>query len=162
EKFQAITGSGPNKGGGRLSELENRLIDMSFDRLSGGGDDEDGDSGDPMGSAVKLAIKEVAPIAKENVSKPLDQEAATNGGRPTRKEAVERIKVEAAQAAARKVQEDLALQGLQLASTTDGRLVALPAPKGQQKPVVTPRQPGSRVVSETRTSGGVVKKVAVE
>lgn len=164
-KLQAVTGTAPGKtGSGRLSALEEKLIDMSFDRLTGGegggGDDDDGL--DPFESAVKLAIKEFAPIAKTYVDKKMEHENQASGGQPVPKEVIQKIQVEAAQAAARKVQEDLAQQGYQLAQAADGRLVALPIAKGAAKPTVPPRSAGTRVVSETRTQGGVVKKIAIQ
>jgi hypothetical protein len=157
-KLNAITGGGPNKGRG-LSQLEEKLIDMSFERLTGGGDDEGG--GDGEDDVAKLAIKEFAPIAKTFVEKKMNEAEAASGGSPLTPEQLKKIQLEAAQAAAKKVQEDLALQGLGLATGQDGRLIAVHIQKST-KPVVTPRQLGSRVVSETRTSGGVVKKVAIE
>lgn len=163
EKLQTITGGGQSKsvGSGRLSELENRLIDMSFDRLTGG-EGEGGGEGD-TDDVAKLAVKEFGPILKTFVEKKMDQENQASGGVPLSEEQKRRIYAEAAQAAARKVTEDLAAQGINLAQGADGKLVALPAPKpGQKATVVPPRHPGSRVVSEQRTSGGVVKKIVVE
>jgi hypothetical protein len=162
-KLQTITGSAPgNKGGGtRLSELENKLIDMSFDRLTDGGGGG-GDGGDDPEDVAKLAVKEFAPILKTFVEKKMDQADRESGGAPITEEMKRRIYAEAAQAASKKVVEDLAVQGIHLGQAPDGRLVALQPPKPGQKTTVPPRQLGSRVVSEQRTSGGVVKKIAIE
>lgn len=165
-KLQTITGGGPaaaNKSSGRLSELESKLIDMSFDRLTGGGggDGDDDDGGDPFESAVKLAIKEFAPIAKVYVDKKMEHENAASGGQPLSKEQIQKIYAEAAQAAAKKVQDDLALQGLTLQQTPDGRLIAVQTKSGG-KPVVPPRSAGTKVMSETRTAGGVVRKISIQ
>jgi hypothetical protein len=158
-KLNAITGGGPNKGRG-LSQLEEKLIDMSFERLTGGADDDGG--GDGEDDVAKLAIKEFAPIAKTFVEKKMNEAEAASGGSPLTPEQLKKIQLEAAQAAAKKVQEDLALQGLGLATGQDGRLIAVHIQKPTKQTVVPPRQPGSRVVSEQRTAGGVVKKVAIE
>jgi hypothetical protein len=167
QKFQAITGTAPNKGVGRLSEIENKLIDMSMDRLMngvGGGEEAtDEDNVEDLEGALKLAIKQFAPIAKTYVEKKMDQETAASGGAPLSKEQLQRVYAEASNAAARKVQEDLAAQGYQLAQDPrTGKLVALPLTPGVKPPVVPPRQLASRVVSTTKTSEGVVKKVALE
>lgn len=161
-KLQALTTGAPGKGTRGLSQLEEKLIDMSFDRLTngGGGGDDDEDIDDVEG-AVKLAIKQFAPIAKTYVEKKMDQETAASGGQTVSPETIKKIQVEAAQAAARKVQEDLAVQGLVLQQTADGRLIALQATKGG-KPVVPPRSAGTKVMSETRTQGGVVKKISIQ
>ncbi len=164
-KLQTLTGGGPNaqRGGGRLSELESKLIDMSFDRMTrGGGGDGDDELPEDMEDAVKLAIKQFAPIAKTYVEKKMDQESAASGGAALSKDQLKSIQIEAAQQAARKVQDDLAHQGLVLQTTPEGRLVALPAPKNAGKPTVPPRSAGTRLVSETRTPGGVVKKVSIQ
>jgi hypothetical protein len=163
QKLQTITGGGPGKGSRGLSSLEEKLIDMSFERLTsgGGGDGDEGDIEDLEG-AVKLAIKQFAPIAKTYVEKKMDQESKAAGGAPISPEQVKQIYAEAAQAAAKKVQDDLAVQGLVLQQTTDGRLVALPATKAGGKPVVPPRSAGTKVMSETRTAGGVVKKISIQ
>ena len=160
QKLQAITGGGPGKGTRGLSSLEERLIDMSFDRLTNGGGGED--DVEDVEDAVKLAIKQFAPIAKTYVEKKMDQQTQESGGAPLPKDQIQRIYAEAAQAAAKKVQDDLALQGLQLSQTQDGRLIALPAAKTSGKPTVPPRSAGTKVVSETRTAGGVVKKVSIQ
>ncbi len=165
-KLQTITGTAPKSGsGGRLSSLEEKLIDMSFDRLTGGGggDDEEG-SGEPFEDAVKLAIKEFAPIAKTYVDKKMDQESTASGGQSLNQDQIKKIYAEAAQAAAKKVQDDLMTQGLQLAQDPTGKLIAIPLGKGgaKQPTVVPPRNPTSRVVSTTKTAEGVVKRVMVE
>lgn len=162
QKLQALTGTTPNnnKGTGRLSELESRLIDMSWKKLTGG-DDNDDEGGDPddMESVAKLAIKQFAPIAKTFVEKKLDQAASENGGGPLTKQQIERIYSEASEAATKKIQDDLSTQGLRLAATTDGKIVALPAPK---KAAVPPRH--QREESEVRKTadGGTVKVVRVQ
>lgn len=164
QKLQTITGGGPGKGSRGLSSLEEKLIDMSFERLTnGGGGDGDEDDVEDLEGAVKLAIKQFAPIAKTYVEKKMDQESKAAGGAPISPEQVKQIYAEAAQAAAKKVQDDLALQGLVLQQTTDGRLVALPGVKAGGKPgVVPPRSAGTKVMSETRTAGGVVKKISIQ
>ncbi len=159
-KLQTITGGAPGKASRGLSSLEEKLIDMSFERLTSGGGGEDGV--DDVEDAVKLAIKEFAPIARTYVDKKMEQENQASGGAPLSKEQVQKIYAEAAQAAAKKVQDDLAIQGLILQQTQDGRLVALPAAKGGGKTTVPPRSAGTKVVSETRTAGGVVKKVSIQ
>lgn len=164
-KLQAVTGMGPNKGGGRSSEIEQRLLDFAYDHMLKGGESGDegaAQSGDMYEDAIKLAIKEFAPVAKTFVEKKMAQETAANGGAPIPEETLKRIYNEAASAAASKVQGDLLSQGIQLVPDANGRLLALPAPKAGAKQVVTPRQPASRVVSTTKTAEGVVKKVAVE
>lgn len=159
-KLQTITGGGAGKGSRGLSSLEEKLIDMSFDRLTGGGGD--GEDVDDVDDAVKLAIKQFAPIAKTYVDKKMDQENAAAGGAQISPDQIKKIYAEAAQAAAKKVQDDLAVQGLVLQQTADGRLVALPATKGGAKPTVPPRSAGTRVVSETRGAHGVTKKIAIQ
>jgi len=160
-KLQVITGSAPSGNGRKLSSLEERLIDMSFDRLTGGEGEGSGD--EDTDDVAKLAVKQFAPILKTFVEKKMSQQSEASGGVPLSEEQKRIVYAEAAQAAARKVTEDLAAQGINLAQGADGKLVALPAPKpGQKTPVVPPRHPGSRVVSEQRTSGGVVKKIVVE
>lgn len=162
-KLQTVTGTGPSKGGSRLSDVENRLIDIAWDKLNGGGaSEEGGESGDMYEDAIKLAIKEFAPVAKTFVEKKMAQESAANGGAALSKDALQRIYVEAAQAASAKVQGDLLAQGIKLVADESGMLRVLPAPKGGAKPIVPPRQLASRVVSTTKTNEGVVKKVMVE
>lgn len=161
-KLQAITGSGPSKGGGRLSDLESKLIDMSFERLTNpGGSDED-EVGEDAEDVMKLAVKQFAPILKTFVEKKMDQESTATNGAPISKERLQQIYTEAATAAAKKVQEDLLSQGLHLVQDPSGKLVALPASKSGVKPTVPPRQAASRIVSQTKTAEGVVKKVLVE
>jgi hypothetical protein len=160
-KLQALTGGGRKSGEGRLSDLEQKLIDVAYDKLMGG----DGDGGDVEDTedVAKLAVKQFAPILKTFVEKKMDQENAANGGAPVTEEQKRRIYAEAAQAAARKVTEDLAAQGISLAQGSDGKLVALPAP-ATKTPVVPPRQgsgPG-KVVDVRRTNAGIVKTVSVE
>ncbi len=162
-KLQGITGTTPNKGGsGRLSDVESRLIDIAWDKLNGGGGDDTGESGDMYEDAIKLAIKEFAPVAKTFVEKKMAQETAATGGQPLTQETIQRIYSEAGAAAARKVQEDLLSQGIKLVSDANGKLHALPAPKSGSNPNVPPRAPASRVVSTTKTHEGVVKKVALQ
>ncbi len=161
QKLQALTGTGPNKSSGRLSELESRLIDMSWKKLTGGGDDEDGDV-DPedMESVAKLAIKQFAPIAKTFVEKKLDQASTENGGAPLSKEQIQRIYAEASEAATKKIQDDLSAQGLRLAATTDGKIVALPSPS--KKPAAVPPRQAPQKVEERKTQDGTVKIVRVQ
>lgn len=159
-KIQTLTG-GSSKGG-RSSEIEQRLLDFAYDQLMSKGDGGEGGGGDDSEDALKLAIREFGPIAKTFVEKKMDQEGAANGGAPLSPDQIKKIYAEAAQAAAKKVQDDLLSQGLHLAQDANGKLVALSAPKGGGKPVVPPRGAGTRVVSETRTAGGVVKKVAIQ
>lgn len=162
-KLQTVTGTTPNKGGGgRLSDVESRLIDIAWDKLNGGGGDDPAESGDMYEDAIKLAIKEFAPVAKTFVEKKMAQETAATGGQPLTQEAIQRIYSEAGIAAARKVQEDLLSQGIKLVSDANGKLHALPAPKTGSQAIAPPRQPTSRVVSTTRTQEGVVKRVAVQ
>lgn len=160
-KLNAITGGGPNKPNRGLSSLEERLIDMSFDRLTGGEGGEGGGEGED--DVAKLAVKEFAPILKSFVDKKMTQQSDANGGAPLTPEQVKKIQLEAAQAAAKKVQEDLALQGLGLATGENGRLIAIQIGKTKQ-PVVPPRHanPGTRVVSETRNAQGVTKKISIK
>jgi hypothetical protein len=161
QKLQTLTGTGPSKGSGRLSELENRLIDMSWKKLTGGGDeDEDDIDPDDMESVAKLAIKQFAPIAKSYVEKKMEQTAAENGGGPLTKEQVQKIYSDASEAATKKIQDDLASQGLRLAATNDGKIVALPAPK---KPVVVPpRHPREEGEVRKAPDGSTVKVVRVK
>lgn len=162
-KLQAITGGGRKSGEGRLSEIEQKLIDIAYDKLMGGEGESDG-GGEDTEDVAKLAVKQFAPILKTFVEKKMDQENAANGGAPITEEQKQRIYAEAAQAAARKVTADLAAQGIHLAQAPDGKLVALPAPEAGKKPVVPPRQgsqPG-KIVDVRRTGEGVVKTVKVE
>lgn len=166
EKMQLITGTGKSSGGGsRLSELETRLIDMSVDRLMGGGGEDEGGGGGGDGvdvnDAIKTAIKEFGPIAKTYVEKTITSKQTENGGAPLSQEQMQQISADGAAFATKKVQEDLALQGLELRAGPENRLVVVPIAK---KGVVPPRKenPGTRVVSQTNTPGGVVKKIAVE
>jgi hypothetical protein len=161
QKLQALTGLSPAKGG-RSSEIEQRLLDFAYDRLVNGGGEGEGGGDDDNEDALKLAIRQFGPIAKTFVEKKMDQESTANGGQPLSKEQVQRIYAEAASAASKKVVEDLAKQGIHLGQDQSGNLVALPAPKGGAKSTVPPRQLASRVVSQTKTAEGVVKKVMVE
>jgi hypothetical protein len=157
EKLKAITSSTDSKGG-RLSEIENRLIDVAWERLQGG------DGGDETEDVAKLAVKEFAPILKTFVEQKMKQESGASGGAPIPQERLQQIYAEAAQAAAKKVTDDLAVQGIQLAQGVDGRLIAMTAVKsGPTKSVVPPRQhAGTKVVAEQRTSSGVVKQVSIK
>jgi hypothetical protein len=157
-KLQAITGGGRKSGEGRLSELEQKLIDVAYDKLMGG--DESGGEDDE--DAVKLAIKQFAPIAKTFVERKMDQATAESGGVPISKEQKQAIMAEAAQAAAKKVTEDLAAQGIHLAPDANGKLIAYTA-AGKGNKTVPPRQvPTSKVVSEKRTGEGLVRTLTVE
>jgi hypothetical protein len=165
-KLQAITGTS-SKGSGRLSSLEEKLIDMSFDRLTNGGDGDDGEGEGEIEDAVKLAIKQFAPIAKTYVEKKMDQESAASGGVPIPEEQRKMIYAEAATVAAKKVQEDLALQGLQLVEDPNTKklvVMSLPAPAAAPKKALIPQRhpaPG-KIVSQHRTSEGVVKQLRIE
>ena len=166
EKLQLITGQAKGGGGNRLSELETRLIDMSVDRLMGGGDDDDGGGsggdGVDVNDAIKTAIKEFGPIAKTYVEKTITAKQAENGGNPLSQEQLQQISSDGAAFATKKIQDDLALQGLELRAGPENRLIVVPV--GVKQPVKVPPRanPGTRVVSEARTPGGVVKKIAVE
>jgi hypothetical protein len=156
EKLKAITGAGEGKGT-RLSELEGRLIDMSFDNLmAGGGGKEGGESGSEYEDVAKLAVKEFAPILKSLVETQMKKEP----GGVVSKEREQQIHAEAAQAVAKKVHDDLMAQGIQLTPDASGRLIAMQVPKG--KIAVPPRHAGTKVVSEQRSSGGTVKQIAIQ
>lgn len=160
-KIQTLTGTGASAKSTRSSELEEKMLDFAWEKMMGGdGGDVDKEAGDPYEDVLKSAFKEFAPIAKLYVEKSIRKESEASGGGAIPKETMDKIYAEAGAAAAKKVQDDLLAQGLQLVVGQDGKLHAL---QMQKKFALPPRkEPGSKVVSETKTGGGVVKKVVVE
>lgn len=161
EKLKALTGGGGDGKSSRLSDLENRLIDMSFDQLTGGGGDKGEGGGDETEDVAKLAVKEFAPILKSFVDKKMTQEVSATGTAPS-PEREQQIREEAARFAVQKIAEQLHAQGIALQSGPDGKLIALTNQKPAGKVVVPPRHPGTKVVSEQRNADGVVKKISIK
>jgi hypothetical protein len=155
EKLKAITGGG-EKSGGRLSEVENRLIDIAWEKLNGGDEGGGGDENEDIG---KLAVKEFAPILKSFVDKKMAQEASTTGAAPS-PERENQIREEAAKFAVQKIAESLHAQGIQLTTGPDGKLLAITG-KPTGKVTVPPRHAGTKVMSSQQTQGGLVKKIAI-
>jgi hypothetical protein len=159
EKLKAITGAGENKGG-RLSEIESRLIDVAWERLNGGGEGGGEGGVEDTEDVAKLAVKEFAPILKSFVENKMKQE--TSGGQTVTSEREKQIHEEAAKFAVSRIAESLHEQGITLQAGPGGKLIAMVQKPGAPKPAATPRHAGTKVVSEHRGAGGVVKKVLIE
>ena len=142
----------------RMTQFQERLIEDALDRLTNGGSDERGGEPDEEQDVIKYGIKQLTPVLKTYVEKVMEKEAAS--GAAVTPERVKEIYAEQAAKVARELEAKMRADGMRIAVGPDGKTMALPAPRGKGA-VVPPRHAGTKVVSQHRTSEGVVKTVHV-
>ncbi len=144
----------------RVSELEDKLIDASMDRLLGGGDEERGPVDEE--DAFKFALKQMTPVIKAYVEKKVGQREDDTGEAPN-KEELKKIYEEAGKKAAQEIAEKWQKEGLVVRA--DGSRPALPAPAGKQQVPARHVRQGDRpgvVTNVQNTPEGQVKTVNVQ
>ncbi len=143
----------------RVSDFQNKIMEMAMDRFmdGGGSGGSERESDEDTDDVLKLGLKQLTPILKTYVEKTLDKE--TKGGTEPSPERVKQIYAEAAQKAAQQLALQMQRDGLMIATTADGRPVALPGPK---KAAVPPRHVPPKVLSERATAEGVVKTIQIQ
>jgi hypothetical protein len=142
----------------RVSDFQNKIMEMAMDRfMDGGGNGGEREADEDTDDVLKLGLKQLTPILKTYVEKTLDKE--TKGGAEPSPERVKQIYAEAAQKAAQQLALQMQRDGLMIATTADGRPVALPGPK---KAAVPPRHVPPKVLSERATAEGFVKTIQIQ
>jgi hypothetical protein len=145
----------------RVSELEDKLIDASIDRLMDNGDGAPAEEED----AFKFALKQMTPVLKSYVEKKVGQKEEETG-EPATKEDLKKAYEDAGRKAAQEIAEKWQREGLVVRAPIDPA-TGRPALPAAGKKGIPPRhvKPGDRpgtVTSVRETAQGRVKTVHVE
>ncbi len=143
----------------RVSAFQEKIMEAAMDRFmdTAGGGGNERESDEDTDDVLKLGLKQLTPILKTYVEKTLDKE--TKGGTEPSPERVKQIYAEAAQKAAQQLAQQMQREGMMIATTADGRPVALPNPK---KTAVPPRHVPPKVLSERNTKEGLVRTLQIQ
>jgi hypothetical protein len=133
----------------RVSQLEDRLIEASIERMMGGGDDDSPPAEEE--DAWKYALKQMTPVIKAYVEKKVDNRG--DDAPPVSKEELKKAYEEAGAKAAKEVAEKWQREGLVVRiDPKTGQPAGLPAPNARALPPRQPhKQPVERITPEGKT-----------